>query len=555
MRLKTFQHLVLVFAACLFMVSCSKKSNTQGRNIPNKAAIVTVVNGESISTKLPWNEVQQNEIYKLLSADTSMTSIAKSALENPDNTGIDTKKDLIFFMVKDSSGAYVAATGTIKDAATFKTYNTSTLTMGIAAEKDGVQFITDRTTSVSWTNDKFIIVFDVPQFSQNSQLNEMLIDDSTTSLAGKKPRDVEATAASLHKLEEKNSLAKNEKFSELVSTKADVHFWMNSEALYEGDATMAAISMLNISKLYKDSYTTATVNFDNGQINIDSKSYSGKELTAIFKKYSGANLNKDLIQRMPAKDVAVLFAMNYKPEGLKEFIKLTGIEGLVNMGTSQLGFNVDDFIKSHNGEILLAVTDIKVDSIFGTPSPNVLFSAGIGDKASFEKIVAAGQKAGAQIATASSNSIHFASNGKMFGLGNQKSMVDDFVNKDAKSKFGFLDKITSGPIGGYFNLQYILNSLKPSITGDSAAIVMMDASLKMWDNIIISGGQFKEGGMQQHVEINLMDKSTNSLKQMNYYLGTLGKLAKDNENRLSWSQPAIPAEDEMVVPDMPEIEF
>jgi hypothetical protein len=555
MRLKTFQPLLFVFAACLFMVSCSKKSNIQGKNIPDNAAVVVLVNGESISNKLPWNEVKQNELFKMLSADSSMTSIAKSALENPNNTGIDSKKNMIFFMVKDSSGAYIAATGSIKDAATFKVYNTATMTRGIAAEKDGVQFITDRTTSVSWTNEKFIIVFDAPQINQSSQFNQLLLDDSTASQAGNNPRDVEATAASLHKLEEKNSLAKNEKFSELVSTKADVHFWMNSEALYEGDATMAAMSMLNISKLYKNSYTTATVNFDNGQINIDSKSYSGKELSAIFKKYSGANLNKDLIQRMPAKDVAVLFAMNYKPEGLKEFVKLTGMEGLVNIGTSQFGFNVDDFIKSHNGEILLAVTDIKVDSIFGTPSPNVLFSTGIGDRASFDKIVMAGKKAGAQMAAASPNSIHYTSNGKMFALGNQKSMVDDFVNKDAKSTFSFIDKITSGPIGGYFNLQYILTSLKPSITGDSAAIVMMDASLKMWDNIIISGGQFKNGSVQQHIEINLMDKTTNSLKQMNNYIGTLGKLAKDNENRLTWSKPAMPTEAEMLAPAMPEIEY
>lgn len=552
MRLKNFQPLLFIFAASLVMVSCSKKSNTQGKSIPANAAVVVLVNGASISTKLPWEEVKQNELYKMLSMDTAMSSIAKSALDNPENTGIDSKKDLVFFMVKDSAGAYIAATGTVKDAATFKTYNTATLTKGISAEKDGIQYLTDRTTSISWTKDKFIIVYDAPFVNQVNDFSR-LMNDSTASQVGNNPRDVEAVAASLHKLEEKNSLAKNEKFSELVSSKADVHFWMNSEALYEGDAAMAALSMLNISKLYKDSYNTATVNFDNGQINVDSKSYSGKELTEIFKKYSGANLNKDLIQRMPAKDVAVLFAMNYKPEGLKEFIKLTGVEGLINMGTSQLGFNVDDFINSHNGEILLAVTDIKTDSLFGTPNPNVLFSTGIGDKAAFDKIVGVAQKASAQMALPSGPSVHFSSNGKNFALGNQKTMVEDFVNKDAKSSFAFLDKITGGPIGGYFNLQYILTSLKPTMQGDSSAIVLMDASLKMWENIIISGGQFKDGGLQQHVEINLMDKNTNSLKQLNNYLGTLGKLAKENESKMNWNQPGM-AYDSTTAIQIPVIE-
>ncbi|MEX1201691.1 MAG: DUF4836 family protein [Ferruginibacter sp.] len=536
MNLKAFQTVLFVFALSLLVVSCSKKSNTQGKNIPANAAVVVIVNGATISAKLPWGEVKQNEMYQILAMDSTMSSIAKSALDNPDNTGIDSKKDLIFFMVKDSSGAYVGATGTLKDETTFKAYNTATLTKGIAAEKDGVQFITDRTTSVSWTKEKFIIVFDAPQISEANQFNTMMMDDTSTTQVNNNLRNVEAVAASLYQLEEKKSLAKNEKFSELMGSKADIHFWMNTEALYESDASLSDLSMLNISKLYKDSYSTATVNFENGQINIDSKIYSSKEMSDIFKKYSGANINKDIIQRLPAKDVAVLFAMNYKPEGLKKFIELTGLEGLINIGASQLGFNVDDFIKSHNGELLLAVTDIKIDSMFGTPNPNVLFSSGVGDKTSFDKIVNAAQKEGAQMAGASPNSIHFSSNGKMFALGNQKAMVDDFVSKDAKSNFAFLDKIAGGPIGGYFNLQYILTSLKPSVSGDSSTIIMIDASLKMWDNILISGGQFKDGSLQQHVEINLMDKNTNSLKQLNNYLGTLVKLAKENESKLVWDQ-------------------
>jgi hypothetical protein len=542
MKFKNFQTLFFVFAASLFVVSCSKKSNVEGKNIPANASVVVLVNGESISAKLPWEEVKQNELFKLVALDSTMSSVAKSALDNPENTGIDTKKDMIFFMVKDTSGAYLAATGTVKDEATFKTYNTATLTKGIATEKDGIQYLTDRTTTISWTKEKFIIVYDAPFANQGNQLNAFMMYDSAASEVGNKPRDVEAVAASLHKLEEKNSLAKNEKFSELVSSKADVHFWMNTEAIYEGDAAMAAMSMLNVSKLYKESYQTATVNFDNGQINVDSKTYAGKEMSDILKKYSGSNISKEMIQRMPAKDVAVLFAMNYKPEGLKAFIKLTGMEGLINMGTSQLGFNVDDFIKSHNGELFLAVTDFKKDSIFGDPTPNVLFSAGIGDKASFDKIVGVAKKPGLQIFSVSDNGMHFTSNGKMFALGNNKTSVEDFVNKDAKSNFSFLDKITGGPIGGYFNLQYILTSLKPSMNRDSAATVLLDASLKMWDNILISGGQFKNGSLQQHVEINLMDKNSNSLKQLNSYLGTMGKLAKENEDKITWNQQGMPSD-------------
>jgi len=92
MTFKNFQTLLFVFAASLFVVSCSKKSNVEGKNIPANASIVVLVNGESISAKLPWEEVKQNELFKLVALDSTMSSIAKSALDNPENTGIDTKK-------------------------------------------------------------------------------------------------------------------------------------------------------------------------------------------------------------------------------------------------------------------------------------------------------------------------------------------------------------------------------------------------------------------------------------------------------------------------------
>jgi hypothetical protein len=59
---------------------------------------------------------------------------------------------------------------------------------------------------------------------------------------------------------------------------------------------------------------------------------------------------------------------------------------------------------------------------------------------------------------------------------------------------------------------------------DSSAKIAFDASLKMWDNAYFKGGKYEDGGMNQSAEINLMDKSTNSLKQLNLYMGILSKL-------------------------------
>ena len=89
MRFKAHPLLFIAFAAMLFLASCSKKTNTLGLSIPANAAFVLHLNAESMSEKLPWDEIKQNSLFKSLYADTSLSSLAKAALDNPENTGIE----------------------------------------------------------------------------------------------------------------------------------------------------------------------------------------------------------------------------------------------------------------------------------------------------------------------------------------------------------------------------------------------------------------------------------------------------------------------------------
>ena len=61
---------------------------------------------------------------------------------------------------------------------------------------------------------------------------------------------------------------------------------------------------------------------------------------------------------------------------------------------NNLGFTLDDFSKATNGDWLLAFSDFKMnpDSLLNKPGLNYIFSAGIGDKASLQKIIDAAEK-------------------------------------------------------------------------------------------------------------------------------------------------------------------
>jgi len=550
MRQKLLPALLIALTATFLVTSCKKKTNTQGRYIPATAAVIVHVNASSVTEKLPWEEVKQGELFRTVYTDSAMSDFAKAALDNPENTGIDTKKDFVFFMAKDSSGSYVAFEGAIKDATKFKNYNSSVLKNGVATQKDGVEFLSDEKTTVSWNKDRFIVVTDAPPAANTDemkdwmkQMDQKMADDSMPPMPipvlKKSTRNGVTTASGLFALAEDVSMANNEKFSELVGTKGDMHFWINAELLQQETPQIPQLSMINLEKMYQGAIATGAVNFENGKIDVDMKSYASKDMLDLWKKYAGNKISDDMVKRLPAKDVALFLALNFKPEGIKEFLKLTGLDGFFNMGTAALGFNLDDFIKANKGDLVLSVSKITKDSS-GKNTASVLFSTAIGDKASFDKLVAAGKKMGTQGMGQMASQLHFNSNEKYFSIGNNKADVDQFVAKEGNTKFDFYNKIESSPIAGYVNFQYLLNSMRSTAAKDSVASMMLDSSLKFWDNALMTGGNFKNGGIVQHFEINMVDQSTNSLKQLNRYMNMVGSLAKKNTKEVNISEIRLP---------------
>ena len=556
------------FTMLLFLVSCSK-TNKQGKLIPNNAGMVIHLNGQSLSAKLPWDEIKANPLFQEMHADSSVPSFAKNIFDNPENSGIDVKGDLIFFSQQDSLGSIMAFEGSIKDAAKFKAFNKDVTKGGSETEQNGIHFISHSPVCVGWKEDRFVYVFNSPHFRYPGKIPDFGMTVTPVS------RDILKACKDIFDLQEKNSLGSNEKFTELMKKNGDIHFWINSEELNKSftGAAMGPLSMMNISKLYEGSVTVATLNFENGKIAVDFKSYAGKLLKDLLKKYSGGSINEDMIKRIPAKDVAALFALNFKPEGIKELLKTLGMDGLANMGLSTMGITLDDFIKANKGDILFAVTDLKAKKDTTTinangaptihadlfPQAGFLFAASIGDKESFNKLIAVGKKLMSPKMGDSDSAASFSlfpklaynTNADYFAIGNSKENIDKYVGTGTSNSFDFISKLSGKPFGGYVNIQYIMKAMETDLTKDSSSKIGFDASLKMWDNMYMTGGKYDDGGISYNMEINLVDKSTNSLKQLNQYLGKLSYLAKERKKHHEMMEEMFKVADSIAVPKKP----
>jgi len=549
----------IIIASLVMLASC-KKTNTQGRMIPNTAAIVVHINGTSLSEKLPWTSIKDNPLFKELYDDSSVTDVMKKMLDNPENSGIDIKKDMLFFIQKDSIGGYIGFEGTIKDETAFKNFNNSLPEKGNATVSEGVNYISHSRMAVGWNSKNFVYTVDAPQIGQMDELSTRMIKDSI-DINSRNPRDILATCKAVFMLQENNSMGKEEKFSSLMEEKGDIHFWMNTQELSTGAGMPSALAMVNLEKWFTDSRTTATVNFENGKISINSHSYSGSELSGVFKKYQGVKVDEEMIKRIPGKDLAAVMALNFKPEGIKELLKTFNLDGFINVGLTSLGLKMDDFIKANKGDVIIAISDFKMQAdtaakkvldeagvaspLAQKPSFNYVFATSIADKDAFNKLIVTGKKLGDKFLNENNVPLAFNSNNNYFVLSNTKETADKYI-AGSNNTFDFISQINGQPFGGYVNMQSIMKAFESEAAKDSTSKIMYQASVQLWDNLLWKGGEFKDGALTQSFEINLVDKTTNSLVQLNQYANKIGKgysekRKKEKEDIMAFKDAVAPA--------------
>jgi hypothetical protein len=542
--MKSFLKFLLAITILIIAFSSCKKKNDIGRMIPANALFVAQVNMKSLDNKLPWNEIQQASWYKNAYSDTSTPEWRKKILENPSESGIDFDEGLIFFGAKDTTGYYIAAEGKLKSAKDFETFNKNFDPQQVI-KKDGdinILVLKDKNI-VGWNNKNFIYVMNPATTSSQMYKWDDTNRPSYNNTIEDRSAELAVLCKKLFSLKSSASLAENDHFNSSLKEPGDIHLWQNTEEIIKSGPSLGMLSMLKLDAFIKDNISTYTVDFDNGKININQKNYVSKELADVLKKYTGSSVNNEMIKNIPSQNVFAVLAFDFKPEGLKELIKLTGADGLVNTYAQQMGFNLDDISKATNGNWLLAFSDFKIgsDSVKRNdgmdddnllkpkiPGFNFIFSVGIGDKPSLQKLINAGTTMGA--IAGKNPSVKYAMNEKLFALSNTASFADKYLGGN-NNKYDFTNEFSGHPVGFFLDIHQLLSGMSSIAAKDSNANSMMNESLKTWKNIVASGGEIKDNAFTFHTEINFIDQHINSLKQLNSYLNEMYKLMEEKKQQ------------------------
>ncbi|HEX6191472.1 MAG TPA: DUF4836 family protein [Chitinophagaceae bacterium] len=541
----------------LFAVSCSKKSDVP---VPADAAFVLHIDGASLNSKLSWEEVQQSEWYKIANERTT-DSFAKKVLSDPSNSGIDIKSDIYLFVKKSGHNGYLAVVGNVKDEKAFSSSMSKVMEVSAPTKEGELSVIRKDNNVITWKGNRFVLVASNPGMRMDSPLSGM--EGPPSNQPGLTPDSLVKFANEVYAMKGENSVGTDKRFTDLLSRKGDAHFWVNGGNLYSG-ALPAAMALTKAELLFKGNVTGAVVNFENGKISIDAKSYYNKELAALYKKYSMKNLDEAMFKMIPSQNVAAVFAMNYPPEGLKEFVSLLGLDGLINMFLSKEGFSLDEFIRANKGEVMLSVSDFGVTSTlpYSTdttmppgmykgmqkPTAKILFAASVNDKAAFQKMIDILKntltKEGGASANAMASKIPYQLKDNWFIAGSDSASVFSFGTTATEQPF--VAKFRGHPIGGFIDIQKFITGARPMM--DSTALIIADESLKTWQDVVFYGGEFKNDATETHMEISMVDKNTNSLKQLNNYFGVVARVADAQEKQRKLDRENYPTIDSVVAP-------
>jgi uncharacterized protein DUF4836 len=525
--------LVLLTVVITGIVSCGRTDKT-GIVIPKDAALAVHINAPSLTAKVSWQEIQQNEWFKKLYSEET-DSLSRKIMDDPAASGIDIKADMAFFIKKQGQGGYLAFEGGVKSASDFEAFAVK-INKGGKVEKSGDINVmaTSRKSLVAWTDKRFVYISDMPMPSATDRYRGS--SDSYTEPFSFHTDSLQVFAVQLFDLPHKNNLLSDDRFASLLKEQGDIHYWINAEQYY--NSLGGLLSLVNLNPLFEGNAYGSTLNFDEGKITLKSKAWYNRKLRDMIEKYPSGSVSADMINRIPSQNVVAVFALKYPPEAFKDLIKLTGVDGFVNSFFSGVGYSTDEFVKANKGDLLISVSDfdLKPHEITindengqpytvkqeGIPNAKILFATSVNDKPSFDKLVGILQTQIQQNFPSVANNVHFQANNNWFAASNSPEQVNGFL-AGGNSRQPFASRISGHAFGGYINVQKILTSAAPSIT-DSSAKAAMDVSINMWEDIVMTSGGQKDGAYSGEAEVNLVDKKTNSLKQLNKYLDTISKI-------------------------------
>lgn len=560
----TLRMTILVATILLVVTSCKKSVPEQTKYIPKEAVFVFDLNWKSLSDKASKGNINWDSLYRSMAVEGQDSEIAqgKKMVQDFMRSGVDTTKD-IFFFVK-TGGSIMSGSETIsgvvaamKDASAFEAYLKKQPL--VADIKTGDNFSYAKVNgefNVGWNKEVVIVAGSLG----NTNFQGNMGGGSSSHLSSD-----EQVLTSLFTLKEEESVSSIPEFRDLMNEKADMLYWSNSGSVLN---SVPVLGMTKISDLFKDSYGTGTINFEDGKVTSDFKSYVGKDLAAILDKYKGPQVDMSLVNQFPSP-VQAYAAFSFNPQIINEIIKYGGFEGTVKDFMDKAGFSLDDVLKIFKGDFAIVfggVEDKEVTYKIGdedmkmkTKVPKLLFNATIADKAAYDKVAAKlaengmmEMQNGQYVPKKDGSNVAWSMDGKNLVIATDSVLLQQYLaNKgNAAIPAAIADQSKGKAIAFYVDI----NKIASTFAMDSNA-VSANAAKETFNHLIGTTDNFNGKYVEGKMDLKMVNDNQNSLVSLVKFFASVSKEATKFERRMDHHMGNMGMEDmpdSAVAPPIPE---
>jgi hypothetical protein len=542
--------LLLIVPIAMF-TSCKRSAPKQTRHIPKNASFVASINTKEIKNKLVKSQATIENLFKSMAGDTSLNK-GKKEWEEFQESGIDLDENFFISVVQKGGGMtngkgtmVTTGIGGLKDAGKLEAYiKKKQPEAEIRKEKDySYASLEGNNSMVAWANDLVIIMSHT-----RSSANQMEYDSTTGEFNFKQPAntaaDDKAEMAAYFNLKEDQSVASIPEFRDLMKDNADGSFWINSAASVED----MPIPLPKVKDLLQNNFSAATLNFEDGKIVVDSKSYSSPALQDLFKKYPGPATDLSLIERYPSNNVNGFMSLAFNPEIINGIVNFLELRAMADNYIKQAfggTYSLDDIVKAIKGDIAVVVSDFSMPSAdstravtpFTMPAMKMVMNIPVGDASHMNKLmdklvemqlmVKNGNTYVATEALSRTSNYRLVADDKNVLMASDDETLNKYKAAASKATLpGDVMGDFKGKAGAFYvNIESILNGI-PVQSQDQEMNKVMPMAKSTFKDMRASVDKFEGKYTEGHFELRFKNEKENSLVSLLQFLGVVGENVK-----------------------------
>jgi hypothetical protein len=540
--------LVLVMATAIF-TSCKKPVPKTTTHIPKNASVVIGINTKRLNSKLEKNQDLLASIFRNHTSSDTSTNNARQELEDLKNSGLDLQENFYLLMIRKGGGMgadannIIAVVGAVKDASKLGAYiSKKHPTSEVKKEKDYSYAGVDGDNMIAWNDELAVFIRNKQTYSAG-----MEYDSTTHTFNLKRPgnnsSDLKSEIDTYFTLKEDNSVASIPEFRDLMQEQADATLWANSGASLES----FPVTLPNVRELLANSYTAGTLNFEDGKIDIKSKSYYSQQLRDILKKYTGPLADAGLIENYPSNNINGFLVFAFNPEVINAVVRYLQVGGVVdNFLTKTMGANytLQEALKAIKGDFAVMFSDFQIGSpkaisqtLEGQQiqtvtynSGNLLINVPVGDKVEMRKLMDNLAKNG--LVTKVNNEYRLTQQVRGLGIklsvddknlliATDSSLITKYKSKAGKLKIGndVMNDFKGKSAIFYLDIENILNGVagNPADTFNQKILTKAKETFK---DVKAYANNFNGKYVEGHCEIRFKNDKENSLTSLLQFMNT-----------------------------------